>query len=249
MTASMARPTTRAALVAAAAVLGLGVAAPAAVAVPEPSSTVAAPPACGELDLSDEAAVSERASEADNVFVGEVTALRRVRVQNSDFPGAPGATQPATENTDPTGAATDSASRPTVEWRHTVQVEVDYRGLVDAGSTITVVLTNQLGATSGRLQVGETYLFFATDEGNRLSATPCTGAVLLPRGLTPAIQERLSAALDPAQPSAVDPNLELSEEAEEDPPMLGRLVAPGGALAIVGVLGLALVGRLGRERR
>lgn len=182
---------------------------------------------CGTVDLTDTEALAGRADSADAVFAGEVVAVERVRVPDATGGGA------------------------TRAWRHRVQVLEDYQGVLGDGSRVKVDVAagpDDSPSDPTSLTAGNTYLFFVTEDGNRLVADPCSGAVLLRSGLTEPVADQLNAAFD-AAPSSVEVTLERASGTSEDPPELGRLVAPGAALALIGLLGLLLVSRLGRERR
>ncbi|TIC82220.1 hypothetical protein E8D34_17215 [Nocardioides sp. GY 10113] len=198
---------------------------------PVPGAVRAALPAgCGDLDLADESAVVARADSVDAVFAGRVTGRQPVSAGGLRISG----------------------------WEHTVEVTKGFTSLAGAGSTLTVDISHPPGEPLvGRLKKNATYLFFGTEIGRGetpaskadYDADPCTGAVLLPDGLTAELEGQLDGYLRPAPPAVPTPTLTTVEGAAVDPPSLGRLVAPGAALALAGLLGLVLVSWLGRERR
>lgn len=109
----------------------------------------------------------------------------------------------------------------------------------------SVVVTARVG-TSCALPVltkGTRYVFFVSERGARLMALPGT-ARATPR-LTRQVVSRLGSG---AQPEPVPPaTAQLTQVAHANPPALTRLLAPGAALLIISLLGLLVVGRLGRR--
>jgi hypothetical protein len=111
--------------------------------------------------------------------------------------------------------------------------------------TDSVVVTAAVGAPCPppTLRQGKRYIFFVTEEGSRLMATPATAPATT--RLTRHVVAKLGNGEQPHQaPPAV---AELTPVADAAPPSLTRLLAPGAALLIVSVLGLLVVGRLGRR--
>ncbi|HET7431156.1 MAG TPA: hypothetical protein VFJ89_06600 [Nocardioides sp.] len=87
------------------------------------------------------------------------------------------------------------------------------------------------------------YIFFVTEDGSRLLATRATAKAT--HSLTRKVVAKLGDGAQPEptpQPSAV-----FTKVADASPPSLSRLLAPGAALVIVSLLGLLVVGRLGRR--
>ncbi len=109
----------------------------------------------------------------------------------------------------------------------------------------SVVVTARVGTPCAlpTLSQGKRYIFFVTERGARLMATSST-ARATPK-LTRQVVNRLGSGAqpEPAPPAAA----ELTTVAHADPPALSRLLAPGAALLIISLLGLLVVGRLGRR--
>ena len=190
-----------------------------------PSAAAGAPsrlPAeCAPVRLGDEAAVDQRAAASDDVFAGRVVAAAPVTA---------------------TGRAT-----------YTVAVRRSFRGDVPKGQQAAVTVDGPTGSPAS-LQSGAAYLFFTADTPDGLQADFCGGTVPLPRGLTPRITRRLERFLASVEtPSTPTPTPEpvsfhAPDEPAGDPPQIGRVLASGAAVSLVGLLGLLLVARLGRRR-
>jgi hypothetical protein len=127
----------------------------------------------------------------------------------------------------------------------------DYRVAADRvyqGSLVTdkVVVTARVrstGCTVPTLLKGTRYIFFARENGARLMATTATARAT--HHLTRQVVNLLG---DGKQPQPKPPaSAEFSTVADATPPSLSRLLAPGAALVIVSLLGLLVVGRLGRR--
>jgi hypothetical protein len=119
------------------------------------------------------------------------------------------------------------------------------------GSLVTdqVVVTARVGGTSSpkcalpTLVKGGRYIFFATERGARLLATTATAKAH--HHLTRQVVRQLGNGKQPeVKPPAT---AEFSAVAGASPPKLSKLLAPGAALVIVSVLGLVVVGRVGRR--
>lgn len=93
------------------------------------------------------------------------------------------------------------------------------------------------------LRKGKRYIFFVSEQGSRLVSTSATARAT--HRLTHRVEAKLGSGV---QPHSTRPaSAEFTEVANAAPPRLSRLVAPGAALLIVSLLGLLVVGRLGRR--
>jgi hypothetical protein len=111
--------------------------------------------------------------------------------------------------------------------------------------TDEVIVTARVGTDCDvpLLAKGGRYIFFVTEDGSRLIATPATAKAT--HALTDKVVARLG---DGVQPHPLPPaTATFTKVADASPPSLSRLLAPGAALVIVSLLGLLVVGRLGRR--
>jgi hypothetical protein len=123
----------------------------------------------------------------------------------------------------------------------TVDLDRIYKG-EPGESPVTLVSP---AATTGLpdIPAGEEWIFFASREAARLTADGCNGS----RPATPAVVRQVEDALGPGRafvetPEDPDP-LAYTELDTQAPPELGRLMAPGAAAVLVGLLGLVVTRR------
>lgn len=132
-------------------------------------------------------------------------------------------------------------------WTYTIRVVATFRGSAQPGATATltqVPLRYRLGKS---LTKRATYLLFLDQQRTGFTAARCAGSVLLPHGLSKALRNKLTADL--GTPGGTGVSVQWTQPTHvRDVPSLNQLVAPGVGLALIGVLGLLLIGRLARER-
>lgn len=214
------------------------------------------PPNCNAVDLDDAIDVRAHADLVTDVFVGQVRTIKErtaVGGGQGTTDGTNGATDDPTPN-DPTPddpTPNDHKSR-TVGWEHTVLVRFPFRGSLQLRDQVLVDTGTVRDDGLGKLEAGATYLFFASgDEGmDHLIAEPCSGTQPLPGGLSAGLRDSLQGILDeqPEVSTPLDYMLSTPEDGVRGTPSLGRLAAPGAALALIGVLGLLLLARIGSRR-
>jgi hypothetical protein len=111
--------------------------------------------------------------------------------------------------------------------------------------TDSIVVTAPVGTRCPppTLDRGQRYIFFVTEDGSRLVSTSATARA------TKKLTSRVVAKLGDGQhPQKAPPaTATFTKVADAAPASLTRLLAPGAALLIVSLLGLATVGRLGRR--
>ncbi|RHW25804.1 hypothetical protein D0Z08_17325 [Nocardioides immobilis] len=215
-----------------------------------PATAAPAPPGgmaeCNELDLDDPAAVRARADAegVTDVFAGKVLKSEA----RTSVGGGEG--KASGNNGSPTDAPPNNPNTRTTGWEHTVEVDFPFRSALQLADKVVVVTGTVADEGLGRLRTGATYLFFASgEEGkNHLDAGPCSGTRPLPGGLTAEIRDKVSSALDEPAGEDVDYTLSTPDDGARSTPSLGRLAAPGAALALLGVLGLLLLARISRRR-
>jgi hypothetical protein len=151
------------------------------------------------------------------------------------------------------------------------QADVVFRGLVDQARpphgkgdrrmrtyTVTADRVYQSSLVTDRVRVtaevgtrcapptlkeGKRYLFFVTEQGSRLLSTPATARAT--HRLTTRIEAKLGSGKAPSTPPPAD--VTFRKVADASPPQLSRLLAPGGALVVLSLLGLFVVSRVSRR--
>ena len=222
----------RAALVTAAPAAALA----AAVVVPAAPSGAVAPAAipvsCTALDLDDATAVAANAEGTHDVSHAVVRLVAVVR-------STAGSTGPATDAATATTTPGVPAAR---TLRVTVRVLNVLTGDLTDGRNVNVLVTG----TDGKLppRRNEQYLFFTTGANDALHAVDCNGYVATPN-LDTVTLDLLRDALAPEDDA--DVVLTAPSGGSDGPPSLGRVVAPGAAITLVGLLGLVLLGWTGRR--
>ncbi len=176
---------------------------------------------CRDFDLADSAQVAEKAAAADAIFEGRVVATEKRDRSSGD-----------------------------VDFANTVKVLVPYQGDLAADERVTVVTGRSRDDGLGRLTEKARYLFFATEQrSGALIATRCGGTTELDGTL----EQRFSSVLEQVIADAEEPEVVVTlaepEGGTTTPPSLGRSVAPGLALGLAGMLGLAVVVGVGSRRQ
>ena len=120
---------------------------------------------------------------------------------------------------------------------------------VYSGSLVTdsVEVTSAVhSATCGiTLDADKRYIFFARERGAQLKVNLCGGTDRATTTLTHKVVSLLGDGKQPQPPAPRQATFTRADDA--DPPALTRLMAPGGALLLVSLLGLAVVRRRARR--
>lgn len=124
--------------------------------------------------------------------------------------------------------------------RYRIEVEVPFKGA--ARDQVTVVRSDGPCRT-GKLVTGENYVFFASKSGTRWVAD---GARPTVRKYTEKLNTRLHRLVGSTGP-ATSAQVTFGQPLADAPRSFARVAAPGAALAVVGLVGLVLVGWLSRR--
>jgi hypothetical protein len=119
-----------------------------------------------------------------------------------------------------------------------------YKGTVDRSTTVTTARqTTACGI--GEPEQGADYLFIVRGDAPPYVANSCDGTGRLDPDRVAQVEGILGTgqAVEPPPP----PTATLTRVEDSPPASLARMAAPGGALVIIGLLGLVVVGRLGRR--
>jgi hypothetical protein len=128
--------------------------------------------------------------------------------------------------------------------RQTRRSDVVFVGTVDRETSVTSA-AQAAACGLGELKVGKDYVFLARGDAPPYAASSCEGSGPANADRVTQLETLLGAGTaieEPAPPTATRTRVE-----ESAPGTFARLAAPGGALVLFGLLGLLVVGRLGKR--
>lgn len=209
--------------------------------VPTTGSASATAVDCPPLDLANATAVLESAGAVTDVFAGTV----REVVPVTSAGGGQGKNDQGND-----GAPTQKPDARVTSFEHAVVVKDSFRGSLEPTNRIRVVTQPTADDGFGRLKRGAVYLFFADAEAGMRAylVDACTGTQQLPNGLGAELRDFLDATFAEPEDPAPSYSLSVPEDGSRSTPALGRLAAPGAAVALIGVLGLFVIARVNARR-
>ena len=145
----------------------------------------------------------------------------------------------AAERADVVFTGTVSRSRPAGPDRRRVSVEVDriYAGSVEEDPATVTVPADE------RPRVGREWVFFVAPRDGGFTAPACSGGREATAPVVRRVEAELGAGRVYVEPEPAPEPLAYSELDVAEPASLGRLVAPGAAVFLLGVLGLLVTRR------
>ncbi len=140
---------------------------------------------------------------------------------------------------DKIGTATKSRS----VRRYDVKIDRIYQGKITEPSAQITSAAQTSACGLGRIPDGQPWIFFVNGADSKYSGSVCQGSARATADYQRRVERVLGAGDVLVEPAPEPPPLKYGDLDVSDPPPLGRLVAPGAAVALVGVLGLLLVRR------
>jgi hypothetical protein len=211
--------------------------------LPATGAAASAPVDCPPLDLGNATAIREKADGVTDVFAATV---REVAPVTSNGGGEGKANQTSTD------APSQKPDARIISFEQTVVVEDSFRSGVVPGDRVRVVTKPSADDGYGRLKEGAVYLFFATDDAKKrgFRVDACSGTQLLQGGLGARLRDFLDDTFaEPEDDTEPSYSLSAPDDGARSTPALGRLAAPGAAVALIGVLGLLVLARVGSRRQ
>ncbi len=149
------------------------------------------------------------------------------------------------------GTVTDSQrsdrtdGQPGALYDQTVTVDLVYQGKIDTETVTVQTDRNKVACSLGALAVGTEYMFFVTGTGDPWVAGGSSGT----RISNETVVAQVVRLLGEGEPTTVPPPepAQFTPVSTGDPQSFSRLAAPGGALVLVGLLGLLVVRGVSRR--
>lgn len=131
--------------------------------------------------------------------------------------------------------------------RYQTAVERVYQGEVTTTEVVVVSPAASSRCGLGQIPTGKTWVFFVNGSGAKFFGNTCQGSERATSALLRRIEQQLGSGHVVVEPAPEPPPLSWTEHDTTEPAALGRLLAPGAAATIVGLLGLVVVGRARRR--
>jgi hypothetical protein len=130
-------------------------------------------------------------------------------------------------------------------YNQTVTVDLVYQGRITTETVQVQTDRNKTACSLGALSVNTEYMFFVTGTGEPWVATGTSGTRPNNETVVAHVDRLLGEGSPPIQPTPE--TAEFTPVNTDEPQSLSRLAAPGGALILVGLLGLLVVRGLSRR--
>lgn len=130
--------------------------------------------------------------------------------------------------------------------RYTTEVDRVFKGTVTSSP---VMVTSPEGAAAcgfGTIPTDQSWVFVVNGQAHRFVGTSCGGSRPATTAYLGKVTDLLGDGTPLAEPVPEQPPLEYTSMEDKNPAGLGQLLAPGAAVALLGLLGLLLVRRLAR---